>query len=98
MGHLQISSCSSSKDFGFSGSKFLSNNNDLNLLLRVFFSGCGVFSRFCEICLELIFFEKDFSYCKLHVLYAFQPKNKKENLVAKDDGTPKFIERKIKSA
>ena len=41
---------------------------------------------------------KDFSYCKLHVLYAFQPKNKKEDLVAKDDGIPKFIERKIKSA
>ena len=41
---------------------------------------------------------KDFSYCKLHVLYAFQPKNKKEDLVTKDDGIPKFIERKIKSA
>ena len=41
---------------------------------------------------------KDFSYCKLHVLYAFQPKNKKEDLVAKDDGIPKFIEKKIKSA
>ena len=41
---------------------------------------------------------KDFSYCKLHVLYAFQPKNKKEDLVAKDDGVPQFIEKKIKSA
>ena len=41
---------------------------------------------------------KDFSYCKLHVLYAFQPKNKKEELIAKDDEIPKFIEKKIKSA
>ena len=41
---------------------------------------------------------KDFSYCKLHVLYAFQPKNKKEDLIAKDDEIPKFIEKKIKSA
>ena len=41
---------------------------------------------------------KDFSYCKLHVLYAFQPKNRKEDLIAKDDGIPKFIEKKIKSA
>ena len=41
---------------------------------------------------------KDFSYCKLHLLYAFQPKGKKEDLVDKDDGVPKFIEKKIKSA
>ena len=41
---------------------------------------------------------KDFSYCKLHVLYAFQPKNKKEDLIQKDDEIPKFIEKKIKSA
>ena len=41
---------------------------------------------------------KDFSYCKLHVLYAFQPKNKKEDLVTKEDGVPQFIEKKIKSA
>ena len=41
---------------------------------------------------------KDFSYCKLHVLYAFQPKNKKEDLIEKDDGVPQFIEKKIKSA
>ena len=41
---------------------------------------------------------KDFSYCKLHVLYAFQPKNKKENLIEKDDEVPQFIEKKIKSA
>jgi len=43
---------------------------------------------------------KDFSYCKLHVLYAFQPKNKKEDLVEKDkdDEVPRFIKKKIKSA
>jgi GcrA cell cycle regulator len=41
---------------------------------------------------------KDFSYCKLHVLYAFHPKNKKEDLITKEDGVPQFIEKKIKSA
>ena len=41
---------------------------------------------------------KDFSYCKLHILYAFQPKNKKEDLIEKDDEVPQFIEKKIKSA
>ena len=41
---------------------------------------------------------KNFSYCKLHVLYAFQPKNKKEDLIEKDDEVPQFIEKKIKSA
>ena len=41
---------------------------------------------------------KSFSYCKLHVLYAFQPKNKKEDLIEKNDEVPKFIEKKIKSA
>ena len=43
---------------------------------------------------------KDFSYCKLHLLYAFQPKNKKENVLDKDkdNEVPKFIRRKIKSA
>ena len=41
---------------------------------------------------------KDFSYCKLHLLYAFQPKNKKEDIIDKEDGVPKFIEKKIKSA
>ena len=39
-----------------------------------------------------------FSYCKLHILYAFQPKNKKEDLIDKDDDVPQFIEKKIKSA
>ena len=41
---------------------------------------------------------KEFSYCKLHILYAFQPKGKKEDIVDKDDEVPKYIEKKIKSA
>ena len=41
---------------------------------------------------------KNFSYCKLHVLYAFQPKNKKEDLLNKEDEVPQFIEKKAKSA
>ena len=40
---------------------------------------------------------KDFSYCKLHLLYAYQPKGKKEDVVEKDE-MPEFIEKKIKSA
>ena len=40
---------------------------------------------------------KDFSYCKLHLLYAFQPKGKKEEKSEKDD-VPEFIEKKIQSA
>ena len=40
---------------------------------------------------------KDFSYCKLHLLYAYQPKGKKEDGIEKDD-VPEFIEKKIKSA
>ena len=40
---------------------------------------------------------KDFSYCKLHLLYAYQPKGKKEEVVEKDD-VPDFIGKKIKSA
>ena len=41
---------------------------------------------------------KDFSYCKLHLLYAFQPKGKKEDASDKDSEIPHFIEKKIKSA
>ena len=41
---------------------------------------------------------KDFSYCKLHLLYAFQPKGKKEDAIDKDDEIPQYIEKKIKSA
>ena len=40
---------------------------------------------------------KDFSYCKLHLLYAYQPKGKKEDTVEKNE-IPEFIEKKIKSA
>ena len=41
---------------------------------------------------------KDFSYCKLHLLYAFQPKNRKEDVLDKDkdNEVPRFIKRKIK--
>ena len=35
-----------------------------------------------------------FSYCKLHVLYAFQPKNAKEEDQITDEDIPKFIEKK----
>jgi len=41
---------------------------------------------------------KDFSYCKLHLLYAFQAKSKKDDPVDKNDEVPQFIEKKIKSA
>ena len=40
---------------------------------------------------------KDFSYCKLHLLYAYQPKGKKDDVLEKDD-IPNFIGKKIKSA
>ena len=40
---------------------------------------------------------KDFSYCKLHLLYAYQPKGKKEDVTEKED-VPEFIEKKIQSA
>ena len=39
-----------------------------------------------------------FPYCKLHVLYAFQPKGQKEEVLNKDHELPQFIEKKIKSA
>ena len=42
--------------------------------------------------------EEDFPYCKLHVLYAFQPKGQKEDVLDKDDEVPEFIEKKVKSA
>ena len=41
---------------------------------------------------------ESFSYCKLHVLYAFQPKNQKEELIDKEDDIPAFIEKKVKVA
>ena len=40
--------------------------------------------------------ESDFPYCKLHVLYAFQPKNQKEDDLGEE--IPEFIEKKVKSA
>ena len=40
---------------------------------------------------------KDFSYCKLHLLYAYTPKNKKEDVSEKEE-VPEFINKKIKSA
>ena len=39
-----------------------------------------------------------FPYCNLHVLYAFQPKNAKEEDVITGEDIPQFIEKKIKSA
>ena len=39
---------------------------------------------------------KDFSYCKLHLLYAYQPKGKKEEVTEKDE-VPDFIEKKIQT-
>ena len=40
---------------------------------------------------------KDFSYCKLHLLYAYQPKGKKDDSTDKEE-VPEFIEKKIRSA
>jgi GcrA cell cycle regulator len=42
---------------------------------------------------------KDFSYCKLHLLYAYQPKGKKED-PANDKGeeVPQYIEKKTNTA
>ena len=42
---------------------------------------------------------KDFSYCKLHLLYAYQPKGRKEESVAdKDEEAPQYIDKKINTA
>ena len=40
---------------------------------------------------------KDFSYCKLHLLYAYQPKGKKEEVAEKEEDTV-YIDKKIRSA
>ena len=40
---------------------------------------------------------KDFSYCKLHILYAYQPKGKKEDAVEKEEDIV-VIGKKIQSA
>tara|TARA_B110000305_G_C19103801_1_gene476478 strand:+ start:25 stop:522 length:498 start_codon:yes stop_codon:yes gene_type:complete len=41
---------------------------------------------------------KDFSYCRLHLLYAYQPKGKKEEPVEKDEEATEYIEKKINTA
>jgi len=42
---------------------------------------------------------KDFSYCKLHLLYAYQPKGRKEEPVAeKDEEAPQYGDKKINTA
>ena len=40
---------------------------------------------------------KDFSYCKLHLLYAYQPKGKKDEVSEKNDES-EFIQKKNKTA
>ncbi len=40
---------------------------------------------------------KDFSYCKLHILYAYQPKGKKEDAVEKEEDVV-VVGKKIQSA
>ena len=41
---------------------------------------------------------KDFSYCKLHLLYSYQQKNKKEDPIDKEEEEiPQYIEKKTKS-
>ena len=40
---------------------------------------------------------KDFSHCKLHLLYAYQPKGKKEEVTDKEE-VPELIDKEIKSA
>tara|TARA_B100001063_G_C16635492_1_gene488098 strand:+ start:104 stop:598 length:495 start_codon:yes stop_codon:yes gene_type:complete len=40
---------------------------------------------------------KDFSYCKLHLLYAYQPKGKKDDGENKED-EQQYITKKVKSA
>ena len=39
-----------------------------------------------------------FPYCKLHMLYAFQPKHAKEEDIVSEGDIPQFIGKKIKSA
>ena len=41
---------------------------------------------------------KDFSYCKLHLLYAYQPKGKKEDVNDKEEEAPQYIEKKVNNA
>ena len=42
---------------------------------------------------------KDFSYCKLHLLYAYQPKGRKEDSTDhKEEEAPQYIDKKVNSA
>ena len=41
---------------------------------------------------------KDFSYCKLHLLFSYQSRTKKEESSNSTEDVPEFIEKKIKSA
>jgi len=42
---------------------------------------------------------KDFSYCKLHLLYAYQPKGRKEEPTTdKEEEVPQYIDKKINTA
>ena len=42
---------------------------------------------------------KDFSYCKLHLLYAYQPKGKREDPVAdKEEEVTQYTEKKVNNA
>ena len=42
---------------------------------------------------------KDFSYCKLHLLYAYQPKGRKEDPTTdKEEEVPQYIDKKINTA
>ena len=42
---------------------------------------------------------KDFSYCKLHLLYAYQPKGRREEATNdKEEEVPQYIEKKVNSA
>ena len=41
---------------------------------------------------------KDFSYCKLHLLYAYQPKGKREEPTEKNTESSEYIDKKINTA
>ena len=41
---------------------------------------------------------KDFSYCKLHLLYAYQPKGRKDDSTDKEDGATEYTEKKVNIA
>ena len=42
---------------------------------------------------------KDFSYCKLHLLYAYQPKGRKEEpSTDKEEEAPQYVDKKVNTA